>query len=168
MLDPVRDQDSFGFSSPRHNPLWTLLQWGGRILDELQPFLRPGEPIYSYLAGHPRPGSRACLLAGLLERLEGETARRPLLAEGFGLLLEREAAGIRDRLRPVILPPLAGQPFVHRLGLDPLLADYIRLGLGISKLNREGVARIRDGLETDLDRLASRLSRPRATDRRPA
>jgi len=154
LLALVQGQDSFQFSSPRLNPLWALLEWGGPVLTPLHPFLRPGEPIQAYLASHPRPRARAYLLAGLLARLEGGPGRGEVLGEGFGLLLEKEAEGIKARVRPVILPPLAGQPFVHRLGLDPLLADYIRLELGIGKLTREGVARIQAGLEAALDRLA--------------
>jgi hypothetical protein len=168
LLALVRGQDSFQFSSPRLNPLWTLLKWGPPVLNRLHPFLRPGEPIYTYLASHPRPVARAYLLAGLLVRLEAGPDREKILEGGFGGLLEKEAALIRDRVKPVMLPPLAGLPYVHRLGLDPLLADYIRLDLGIRRLTREKVAGIEAGLEQALDRLALRLTRPRSIRPRQA
>lgn len=147
-LDLIGPLDSFEFSSPKANPLWRLLLWGGPVLSLTYPaWTAPGSPLGAYLAGHPEPRARAYLLAGLTRRL----GRPPSQPDRFEAQAERLVA----ELRPVLTSPLADQPFVHRLSLEPELGDFLRLGLGLNRLEAWRAEELAGRLEAALDRWAA-------------
>jgi len=166
-IGPQRKTDSFVFSSPKKNPLWKLLDWGPVVLGALQEHLRPGRPFFHYLTGCPAPKARAHLLAGLLARLTDRHVFRLAQWPGFGHWFEAQAVQLCHRLRPKLTSPLANQPPVHRLGLEPSLADFLRLGLGLAKLDKGRALALGAEAETALEDLAGRLrSRCRGWSRR--
>ncbi len=149
--------DSFQFSSPRSNPLWNLLLWGGNVLTEIHVHLVPDSPLYRYLTSHPTPGSRAYLLSGLLRRLSfsGNVAR--VTDPDFEARFENAADRIYRESEALYSAPEAGDPFVHRMDLDQSLAQFIRLGLKRPKMKREIARRVARKIESALERLSRDL-----------
>lgn len=138
--------DSFSFSSPRTNPLWTLLLWGGPVLEPLVGLWRSGGPWATYLTDRAEPRQEAFILAGLIKRLGPDDLPRPEEFAGF-------AAELIDRLRPAYRTPAVSSPWVHRLGLADQAADFIRLGLGIRRIGLGRAEEILSRVEAELDRL---------------
>lgn len=133
-------QDSFTFSSPATNPLWRLILWGGPVLTVLQAeWAEPESDWHRYLADRPEPRARAFLLEQLLAR------RNP--AELTPADFERRAQDLIAALGRIQASPLANAPFVHRLGLDRPLADFIRLGLNLPRLEKAALNRLIARLE---------------------
>jgi hypothetical protein len=153
LLDLSAGLDSLAFSSPRTNPIWTLLDWGGRVLEGVRDYLGQEGQLGAYLVRHPRPKARAYLLAEVLDRLGPDAAA----GEGFPARFEAAAQAACDRLRPASASPLAGEPFVHRLGLPADLADFLRLGLGLPRLALADLAGWRARLDQAVARLAAEL-----------
>ncbi len=138
-------RDSFAFSSPKTNPLWTLLLWGGPVLSATRPaWSDPTSPLGRYLKTHPEPRSRAYLLKRLAARIDpmGLDPKR----------FEAEAAELCRRLTPPA-SPLANPPFVHRLDLEAELADFIRLGLAAPRLEKDRAAELAARIDEAIESL---------------
>ncbi len=154
LLEPLSGMDSFSFSSPGANPLWNLLLWGPEVLTPIHSDLGPQSPVFSYLASHPEPRSRARLLSGLLARLAASGRCRRILEPGFGSWFEAAAERICLEIGSGLDPEPAGGSFVHLLGLDRPLAGFIRFGLKRTKMDREEALKTAARVEQTLDRLA--------------
>lgn len=153
LLGLVSGLDSFEYSSPRSNPLWNLLPWGQNVLTAVHIDLVPDSPLYRYLTSHPAPKSRAFLLSGLLPRLMSSGEYERVLAPDFGARFEKEAERICRELESACASPEDGEAYVHRLGLDQSLVEFIRFGLKRLKIKKELALEIAERVESALDRL---------------
>lgn len=135
------DRDSFLFSSPRANPVHTLLLWGADALETLWPVWADDGPLLNRLSVRLRPGDALTAhpraRAWVFARAAGAMGPEALNNTAALSALEAATRELALRLRPVLASPLANLPFVHRLGLEPLTADFIRLGLGLPRLEKE-------------------------------
>lgn len=146
--------DSFRFSSSKANPLWSLLAWGAEVLEATEPWWdREDSALFSYLTGCHRPRA----MAWPLVRTAGTKGSDWLNDRTNQARLELAVARLAARLGPFPASPLANEPFVHRLGLEPLKADFIRLGLGLARLNRQRAAELAARLEKAVPGLMAEL-----------
>lgn len=167
-LPLVQGLNAYWFSSPKANPLFHLMLWGGGVLEPLralaesrgwtatellwrEPFLSDGLWI---------PRAHGYLFRLLLENLdplgyaEGDLPRRcqSLLRALLGL------PEVRSRCEP---QDDAGVPFVHNLGLDTGLQDLLRLGLGWRRCSPHEAGRLHEVLLTWLAEKRETGDRPR-------
>ncbi len=150
-LNLAADGDSFVFSSLRANPLWSLLDWGQAVLSLSFPAWTAGRgELKTFLTSHPSPKARAWLLRGLLTRME--------VVEIDLDRFEAEAGRLCANLRPPASSPLTDRPFVHRLGLKPGLAEFLRSGLGLPRLSPTAARELEARIEAALDQLASDMT----------
>ena len=153
LLGLVSGLDSFGFSSPRANPLWNLLLWGERVLIPVHTSLDRDTALYNYLAAHPEPRSRALILEGLLFRLGPDHAAQVISVQDFGGRFEQAMEPMIAGLRSCCGESSEEGIYVHRLGLDLALAQFIRFGLGLPKTTPARAEKLAGAVETALDRL---------------
>ena len=147
-------QDSFAFSSPQTNPLWGLLAWGEEVIAASLAGWRSGAgPWFAYLTSHPRPKARAYLLARVFQSFDPSE---------FGQLdpdrFEAEAEALCRRLGPLSSSPLGAAPYLHRLDLEPGVADVLRFGLGLNRLDPAPALKLQSRLREEAVKLAWRLN----------
>lgn len=158
LLTKAAGGDSFTFSSPEANPLWRLLEWGPDLLNRFGAMLLGAPASAAYLETRPAPRTRAWLLKRLLEEMDQDRFSDLITSPSFWGRFEQAAEELMTSARPPLSSPLANEPFVHRLGLDPDLADLIRLGLGCQKMTRARLDEVRAKLEAGLGRVVEGLS----------
>ncbi|MBW2116264.1 MAG: hypothetical protein JRH04_15945 [Deltaproteobacteria bacterium] len=138
--------DSFSYSSRKVNPLFKMMGWGadllnliavhekGRVLTS-ESFFK-AYPFFSTLLS-PRAN------AYLLRQLVTKDNVHILKTESFCTRFEAFSARLSGQLRKASQPG-SEAPYTHLLGLDTQFLDYLRLLVGMSRIDREDAIRLKD------------------------
>jgi len=138
--------DSFSYSSRKVNPLFKMMGWGadllnliavhekGRVLTS-ESFFK-AYPFFSTLLS-PRAN------AYLLRQLVTKDNVHILKTESFCTRFEAFSARLSGQLRKASQPG-SEAPYTHLLGLDTQFLDYLRLSVGMSRIDREDAIRLKD------------------------
>jgi len=146
----VKDLDSFAYSSRSRNPLFRLMGWGEAVLAQVAKdagniplSLERLLEAYPFFRTELHPRAVAYLVTRIVE------------IKGPGCLRQRgwdqEVKDFVDTLARALqkrLPPGEEGQAVHRLGLDPLFQDFLRLRLQKKRLGMADAL----GLRQELDR----------------
>ncbi len=127
--------DSFAYSSTSRNPLFRMLGWGADLLERLAS--QTSDPLcwpdlvrrYPVLATPLAPKAYAYLL-GRVVRQGGVDA---LAAPCFRSRFEQAAAELKLRLGQETRTA-EGAPYTYRLALERTFLDFLRLALGLTRL----------------------------------
>jgi hypothetical protein len=145
-LQLSEDLDSFSYSSRAHNPLFKVMGWGAGLLKLVarhekgrgmtrETFFR-SYPIFSNQA---IPRSNAYLIS----RLVTEDNVHMLKTESFCAGFEAFSTRLSDQLKRV-LPTENEAPYTHLLEFDKGFLDYLRLSIGLTRMNREEAVGLKD------------------------
>ncbi len=139
----TRGLDSFQYSSRRHNPLFRLLGWARPLLESIwarergrTPKLAELQSRYPFLSVRLAPRACSYLVLLAVEMRGGGTISKKGLVE----LIYKVAEELRQNFSPLANAIARNSPYTHQLGLDQYLLDFLRLGLGLKKVEL-GVAR---------------------------
>jgi hypothetical protein len=131
--------DSFSYSSRRANFLFRMLDWGTHLLNVIpatqsntihttESFLT----VYPFFSTSLSPRAHAYLLNRLIKAENVDLLKSALFRAEF----ERLAASVAEQIaQNQVLQP-DGNP-VHRLSLDRDFLDYLRLSLGVKRMNEQ-------------------------------
>lgn len=137
--------DSFSYSSRRHNPLFKMMGWGADLL-KLVAVHEKGRVMTreSFFRSYPfffnQSGPRAN--AYLLSQLMTEDNVHVLKNEPFCARFETFSARLACKLKSVLTPGNEAI-YTHLLEFDTRFLDYLRLSVGISRINREEAVRFK-------------------------
>jgi hypothetical protein len=135
----VRDLDAFSYSSRKANPLFGLMGWGAGLLGRVasgeagrsltkERFFRD----YPFFSTRLNPRANAYLINECVKR----NGVHPLKTIAFRERFEAISAWLgKDLLRRV--RERAGAPYTHLLGLDALFLDFLRLSVGLQRVDPE-------------------------------
>ena len=138
--------DSFSYSSRKVNPLFKMIGWGADLLNLIavhekgkvltrESFFK-AYPFFSTLLS---PWANAYLLRQLVT----EDNVHILKTESFCVRFEAFSARLAGQLKKASQPgPEA--PYTHLLGLDTQFLDYLRLSVGLSRIDREEAIRLKE------------------------
>jgi hypothetical protein len=146
------DLDSFSYSSRKLNPLFKMTGWGADLLNLVavhekgrvmtrESFFRS----YPFFFNQASPRANAYLLSQLVT----EDNVHVLKTESFSARFETFSQHLASQLKRV-LPPGNEAPYTHLLGFDNRFLDYLRLSVGISRVNREEAVRLKDFVDEAL------------------
>ena len=131
--------DAFQFSSRKWNPLFHLMGWGRNILESIWKeedgnVLKRDtfRSVYPFFSTSLEPAGHAYLLDRLLDG-QGPGI---LKLESFRCLFEEKAAFITDKLKRRRICR-EGAPFTHRLDMDSDFLRFLRLTVGIRRVEFE-------------------------------
>jgi hypothetical protein len=146
------DLDSFSYSSRKLNPLFKMMGWGADLLNlaalhENGRVMKRESFFRSYPIFFNQESPRAN--AYLLRQLVTDENVHVLKTESFCAGFEKFSARLTDKLKGV-LPTGNEAPYTHLLGFDNQFLDYLRLSVGISKINREEGFRLKDFVDSAL------------------
>ena len=129
--------DSFEYSSKQANPIFQIINWGKEVLHSLASELKQNRCTrHTFLRSYPffltklSPRAHAYLLNRLL------AGDRPFLLkktqfrekfEAFSIGLSQDLLVKKGHIEKGL--------FVHRLGLDPLFSDFLRLAAGRQRVS---------------------------------
>jgi hypothetical protein len=149
----AQGMDSFTYSSRRENPLFHLLGWGPSVLGliasarvEKSPSRDTFLQDYPFFSTSLSPKACAYLLKGVLDPDRPEVLADPLFRAGF----ERLHGDVCGSLATEA-PGEAGETPVHRLGLDPDFANFLRLSLGVRRMESEEALRLKERVDGAID-----------------
>lgn len=157
-LEPASGLNSFYFSSRRANPLFHILSWGAKVLDQIHlQALSNDWTATELLSRQPfvtarqwKPQAHRWLFGLALERAQREKSSPHSLQQMCENLLQEALAMARA------LNAAAGASalvFSHQLPMPEDFKDFIRLGLGWRKVNLERASQI----ERQLRRLLAEM-----------
>ena len=152
-LQLAENLDSFSYSSRKTNPLFKALGWGAGLLKLVAGHEKgkamTGEALYrSYPILFNQTVPRAH--AYLLKRLVTEDNVRMLKTGSFGAGFEAFSARLTGQLKGVF--PTTGNKaaYTHQLDFDKDFLDYLRLSVGLSRMNPEEAVRLKDFVDDNL------------------
>lgn len=129
------DMDSFEYSSRKKNILFKIINWGdkvlalivdkesGRNLNRSQ-FLK----TYPFFDNNISPKGNAYLLTFIVNEIGLEVLKKTDFEKFFRLFSKHLIKGIEQRF------DLSGGPeYVHKMGMDHLFKDFVRISLQIKK-----------------------------------
>lgn len=145
-LEPASGLNSFYFSSRRANPLFHILGWGAKVLDQLHlEALANGWTATELISHRPfvtagqwQPQAHRWLLSLALER-EGRQQSSPRSLRQVCENMLQEALAMAEALHPTTD---AAAVFTHQLPMPEDFNDFIRLGLGRRKTTLERARQI--------------------------
>ncbi len=154
-----RGMDSFQYSSPKANPLFTLLQWGSPLLGEIADL--EGHASQAHAVLHRYPFLRISGPTGrryLAERRAADSGAAALRGEDFSRRLEAFTAWAAARISfPSEVSSEASH--THRLGIDRAFADFLRLECGLKRLDLDTAVELKDRVDEQIDFFFSRNGR---------
>lgn len=128
--------DSFSYSSRSVNPLFFMIGWGEEILSvvarEEAGRVLSRESLakaYPFFETSLNPRANAYLLRQVVRRNGPACLREDAFREGF----ERFAQALGQEIGYEVTGG-CGSPFTHRLNLDRSFLDYLRLSLGLKRV----------------------------------
>lgn len=152
--------DSFSYSSRKANPLLDLLGWGSCLLGLVPSVEAPrtftGESFfaaYPFFSTKVKPRANAYLINHLVRRENLHILQEECFREEF----ERFSARIEDLLTRLRPHQGTAEPYVHRLPVDPDFLNLLRLSAHVPRLSLEGVLRLKDLVDKELDQFRSSL-----------
>lgn len=145
--------DAFEYSSRKTNPLFRLMGWGPVVLNAVaaaekgrvfsrRAFFR-AHPFFSVPVA-PRAG------AYLADRAVAAAGPGILNAPSFPERFTRLWKELSGRFKGTPAPPDA--PYTHRLDLSPSFLDFLRLGAGIRRIDRERAYALKKTADRIMDR----------------
>ncbi|RJR47931.1 MAG: hypothetical protein C4576_08850 [Desulfobacteraceae bacterium] len=146
--------DSFGYSSRRENPLFSLLGWGAPLLSGTAEEKRDETPSrdsffseYAFFSSTLLPKANAFLLRKMVlpDRV------RLLRDELFRCSFERFSEELREELGRQRPPASPGTPS-HLLDLEQDFRDFLRLHLGYAKIHLEEALLLKKEVELRIER----------------
>ncbi|MBW1798856.1 MAG: hypothetical protein JRJ21_10755 [Deltaproteobacteria bacterium] len=149
--------DSFAYSSKRINPVFKMMGWGPRLLGLIslnedgrlftkESFFR----AYAFFSTRLNPRAYAYLL----NQLVCENRVDMLKTDSFRERFERFSRRLSGRLKQ-ISSPVSGAQYTHRLGLDPHFLDFLRLSVGISRIEQEEALRLKERVDRAIGEFAT-------------
>jgi len=151
--------DSFSYSSHKINPLFSILGWGKKIL-QLIAVEEQGKIIdrasffskYCFLSTNlPSRG-----VAYLINQLAISDKTDFLKTDSFKVEFENFAVNI-SKILNTEYGSIHGGSHVHLLDIEAAFSDFLRISAGISKIQIEDAARIRDRVDKELYLLKEKL-----------
>jgi len=145
--------DSFTYSSPRVNPLFSLLGWGAPLLSLIAS--AEGEKVlgrdrffqeYPFFITSLSPRAGAYLINSLVDRDRVHLLKDPRFRETFEGLFVR----VSDSYGAGTRKGTQGPP-VHRMDMDRDFLDFLRLGLCISKIRPHDAMALKDRVDEFLE-----------------
>jgi len=155
VLDLSQGLDSFGYSSPKKNPVFRLLMWGPKVIEHLTAIEPRGLSREEYrkkwavLDNELDPERDGFPVETLLDRLGLADLARPDFLGRYHKAMHEFIAGHKA----VMTPPLDNRPYVHQLGQPASLARFLRLALGWFRAAPSQAEALRRKLEAKLARL---------------
>jgi len=141
--------DSFAYSSKRINPLFKMMGWGPRLLSLItrkeNGRLLTRESFfccYPFFTTRLNPRANAYLINQLVD----ENRIEMLKAESFRELFEGFSRRLAGQLKQTS-GPMPGTQYTHRLDLDPLFLDFLRLRAGISRIEQGDALRLKERVD---------------------
>ncbi len=154
--------DSFSYSSQRINPLFRMMRWGSRLLSLVA---RKEEGVTfnkeSFFSAYPffstRLNSRAN--AYLIDRLIDKNRVGMLETELFRERFEHFSRRLSGALKRVS-SPFSGPRYTHSLDLDPRFLDFLRLSVGISRIELADALRLKERVDRAIKKFAADEYKP--------
>ncbi len=153
--------NAFSYSSRKHNPLFTMMQWGAPLLGAVAseesgnlftwPDFLARYPFFS--TGIPPRGN-----AYLLNRLTRGKTPSLLKNEAFSQGFERFSQHIGGRVKRECPPPGDGHP-VHRLDMDRHFLDFLRLSAGIQRIRIQEALHIKVVVDQEIELFKKSVAR---------
>lgn len=145
--------DSFEYSSRKHNPLFRILGWGNRLLAAVTDNDRRRYPDmdrffeqYPFFTAMLSPKGNSLLINSLVSK------------KGAGLLKDNVFKGEFESFSKSLIKKimsgfkLPGDGcFVHKLGIDMRLSDFIRINLNVQKADIYLVNELHDFVKKELE-----------------
>lgn len=147
--------DCFDYSSRKHNPVFTLLNWGSTIIEHLSRAKPDGltrktfHEQYAFLAKELDPHRDAFALELMLERLPLQALQRP----EFPIQYKKALAGFISRHEQTVSAPVNNQPYVHQLDLPLSFIHFLRHGLGRTRVLPSRAETMKNEFEEEVNRL---------------
>jgi len=143
-LDLTHGMDSFEYSSRKTNMLFNILGWGNKVLAILADkesvrfsdrahFLRE----YPFFESSILPKGNAYLLTYIVNRIGPVILKKPEFKRSFQHFSTDLTARIKDRFDLA-----AGPVHVHRMEIDILFADFLRISLRIKRSDYSNAEKI--------------------------
>ena len=146
--------DSFAYSSRKMNPLFKMMGWGTHLLRLIARKEDKGSFTKdSFFKAYPffTTGISPRANIYLLKKLLSEKEIHLLKSDYFRTEFEGFALRILDRINHLLHEPPHG-PHVHLLDLDHDFLLFLRLSLGIVKINKEGALSLKEIVDEELKR----------------
>ncbi|MGD9160412.1 MAG: hypothetical protein PVG39_18495 [Desulfobacteraceae bacterium] len=136
--------DSFEYSSRKNNILFNILGWGDKVLAVLADkeagnfsgkshFLKS----YPFFDSDISPKGYACLLTYIVSEAGPQILKGPGFKKSFMLFSKKLVAETGKRFDRG-----AGPVYVHKMDIDPLFADFLRISLQIKKSEYSTIEKI--------------------------
>jgi len=149
--------DSFAYSSKRINPIFKMMGWGPGLLGLItlnedgrlftrESFFR----AYPFFSTRLNPRANAYLPHQLI----GENRVDILKTDTFRERFERFSRRLSGELKQ-ISSPMSGAQYTHRLGLDTRFLDFLRLSVGISRIEQEEALRLKERVDRAIGEFAT-------------
>jgi hypothetical protein len=141
--------DSFAYSSGRINPVFNMMGWGSRLLSLIT--LNEDRRLFtkeSFFRAYPFFSTRLNPRANayLLYQLVGKNRVDMLKTESFRERFERFSRRLSGQLKQ-ISSPMSGTQYTHRLELDPRFLDFLRLGVGLLRIEQGDALRLKERVD---------------------
>jgi len=152
--------ESFAYSSRKANPLFELMGWGSSLLN-LIPSVEGHRPFdrksffetYPFFSTKVRSKANVYLINRLVGRANIHLLKAALFRDDFERLSERISTRLNRRG-----PEKSGDPYVHRLPIDPDFQNLLRLSARIPRISLKGALRLKEMVDEELDKFSSSLS----------
>jgi hypothetical protein len=147
--------DSFAYSSKKFNPLFRMMGWGAELLHLIalnsdgRSFIGASfSQAYPFFSTRSHPRGNAYILNTLV-RMDSVNL---LKAESFRLQFEAFSTSLSRQLREGRSAPRSQAPHTHLAGLDPYFLDFLRLSVGITRIDQEGALRLKEIADRAIER----------------
>jgi hypothetical protein len=138
--------DSLAYSSKKLNPLFKMLGWGSEPLhliasqEEGRSFTEASFSLaYPFFSTTLDPPGHAYLLNQLLK----SSSVDPLMSKSFRARFEAFSTSLSRRLRENTSIHRPEAPYTHLAGLDRHFLNFLRLSVGIARIDREGASSLK-------------------------
>ena len=159
-LRPAEGLNSFSYSSKKSNPLFSMLGWGAETLKRI--VCREGGKVftgrsfyeaYPFFATELNPRANAYLTRALIRRGHLDLLKKAPFPDHFKVFSNQ----LSDRLKKTVrIHPHA--PPTHRLKLDPLLLDFLRLRVGLTRIDEKSALEMKEIVDRAVQEFEGKVS----------
>ncbi|MFO7739169.1 MAG: hypothetical protein R6V46_11880 [Desulfatiglandaceae bacterium] len=159
-LQLTQGLDSFSYSSKKRNPLFAMLGWGAETLKRI--VCREGRRTFTkqaFFETYPffetalNPRADAYLIRELLRVGHPDLLKQAPFGDHFKVFSNR----LSDRLKKTVrIHPHA--PPTHRLKLDPLLLDFLRLRVGLTRIDEKSALQVKEMVDRAVREFEGKVS----------